>query len=129
MPAIMAKVQMPVLNFGSVCQVMLRFGLLPVGRNGLEDVLTPLLQYVQKVTLFEIDQPRACTHQVLQKKIKNFPGMVKLAQEKDIPQLRQQLSPNSFVLITGSIYLIASILSFHQHAQKSKSSQSWQDLW
>ena len=99
------------------------------GEERAEDVLIPLLQYVQKITLFEIDQPRACTHPLLQKKIKNFSGIVKFAQEKDIPHLRQQLSPNSFVLITGSIYLIASVLSFHQHAQKSKKSQNWQDLW
>lgn len=99
------------------------------GEERAEDVLTPLLQYVQKITLFEIDQPRACTHPLLQKKIKNFSGIVKFAHEKDIPHLHQQLSPNSFVLITGSIYLIASVLSFHQHAQKSKKSQNWQDLW
>jgi hypothetical protein len=37
--------------------------------------------------------------------------------------------PVSALGLESAIYLIASVLSFHQHAQKSKKSQNWQDLW
>ena len=99
------------------------------GEDRARDVLNPLLQRTKNLTLFEIDQPRACTHQALQKIAEGFTGPVQLACEQEIPELLQKLDPNSTVLVTGSIYLVAGVLSRIEEPKNLTDSNNWQDHW
>jgi len=99
------------------------------GQDRARDVLTPLLQRTNRITLFELDQPRACSLEDLQKLVENFPGAVKFAKEKQVLALHQQLDPSTTLLVTGSIYLIAAVLSQLKKNPSSVLLHNWQDLW
>jgi dihydrofolate synthase/folylpolyglutamate synthase len=99
------------------------------GEDRAVDVLTPLLQFTQKITLFELQQSRTCTHAELQKIVSNFTGLVNCAQENEIPQLLQKLNPQSTLLVTGSIYLVGALLSHFKESKNSLSQENWQDNW
>ena len=99
------------------------------GQDRARDVLTPLLQRTNRITLFELDQPRACSLEDLQKLVENFPGAVKFAKEKQVLALHQQLDPSTTLLVTGSIYLIAAVLSQLKKNPSSALLHNWQDLW
>ena len=99
------------------------------GEDRAVDVLTPLLQFTQKITLFELQQSRTCTHAELQKIVSNFTGSVNCAQENKIPQLLQKLNPQSTLLVTGSIYLVGALLSHFKESKNTLSQENWQDNW
>ena len=99
------------------------------GEDRAREVLPPLLERTKYITLFEIDQPRACTHQDLQKISENFTGTVKFAHEQEIPKLCKKLDPKSTVLVTGSIYLVAAMLSRMKDSGNFPVSRNWQDYW
>lgn len=99
------------------------------GQDRARDVLTPLLKKTTNITLFELDQPRSCTHQELRKITLNFTGTVKIAREKQISELCQQLDPRVTLLVTGSIYLVAAVLAHFKKVTNLSSTQNWQDHW
>jgi dihydrofolate synthase/folylpolyglutamate synthase len=99
------------------------------GKDRAQDVLTPLLLRTNSVTLFEIDQPRSCTHQDLQKLVQDYEGKANFARESDIPKLFQVLDSQSTLLVTGSIYLIASVLASFQEHGEIPLSGNLQDHW
>jgi folylpolyglutamate synthase/dihydropteroate synthase len=99
------------------------------GQDRARDVLTPLLQRTMHVTFFEMDQPRSCTHQDLQKLVQDFTGKVDFARESEISKLFQLLDSQSTLLVTGSIYLIASVLASFKDQGKILLSGNWQDHW
>lgn len=99
------------------------------GQDRAKEVLSPLLLRTSRVTLFELNQPRACTQEDLQKVVENFHGSVTLAREKQIPQLCQQLDAQTTLLVTGSIYLVGAVLAHFQKINNPESKQNWQDHW
>ena len=99
------------------------------GKDRARDVLTPLLRRTERVTLFEVDQPRSCTHEELQKVVEGFTGEVSFARDSEISKLCQLLHPQRTLLVTGSIYLIASVFACFQDHRKIPRSGNWQDHW
>ena len=93
------------------------------------DILPLLLQRFNQVTFFQLDQLRSCTHKDFRSISQGFTGQRKFAQERDISELYEELNSNSVLLVTGSIYLVSSVLKNFQLGKKFKSLRNWQDHW
>lgn len=94
-----------------------------------KDVLPPLLSRSKRVVLFELDQPKACTHQELKSLTKGFTGDLHLAFQEDIPSLLARITVSETLLITGSIYLVSSVLSRFYEKNDHLDGRNWQDIW
>ena len=99
------------------------------GMERASEILALLSKRFSRFTFFEMDQPRACSHEELMGALGDVSDSVVFAQEKDIPVLLDKLSSSSSLLVTGSIYLISSFLVHKRGTMKNKVTANWQDRW
>lgn len=101
------------------------------GIDRAKEVLSPLLRRFKKFTFFTLQQPRSCDKEDFKEIVDHFHfwGSVKFATEEDIPNLHQKLESHSSLLVTGSLYLIASYFQKLQRNGDRKIFTNWQDHW
>jgi len=101
------------------------------GTERAQDVLSLLFKHFKNYVFFELNQPRACSFSQMLS-VFNSPNVeVESARETDLIRYYQNLPTHSTVLVTGSIYLVASTLSSLQNFSDSAPvvSKNWQDHW
>lgn len=99
------------------------------GLGRASEVLPLLLPHAGSLVLFGLCQPRACSPRELIPLTQGFCGRVTQAMESQISELLQQVPPGTTVLVTGSIYLVASVLGVLEKNQSWAKQVCWQDHW
>ena len=99
------------------------------GEERARDVLLPLSQRTQNITFFELNQPRSTKLDDFRKISNELSLTAQFATEQDIPKFLQQIQPSECLLVTGSIYLVSSVLACFSEEQSPPNKKNWQDHW
>ena len=99
------------------------------GMNRVKEIIPILFEHFEKVNFIQLNQPRSCSFDDYKTMTADISGDINFYLEEAIPSLIDQLDSNASVLVTGSIYLVASVTKYFSAPSNSVRTKNWQDVW
>ncbi len=99
------------------------------GMERVKDMIPLLFKHFKKVNFIELNQPRSCCVDDYKAMVVDYKKDSNFFLEEDIPSLIAQSGSNASILVTGSIYLVASVINHFSSSSHSVPTKNWQDIW
>jgi len=99
------------------------------GMDRVKDIIPLLFKHFHKVNFIELNQPRSCRIDDYKTLAVPYNKDINFYPEEDVPSLIAKSGSNASILVTGSIYLVASVIKYFSSSPHSVPTKNWQDVW